>query len=192
MPSYNLYKDSSDSLVLIESSVPMMNKIYKFMRSGYTFQAPNCLASSLLEKCWRTHWPINDSIIFDKVGVGVGVGEIGRMSVEITLAWHIFRIGTTFARFHTECTSPSLIDTLNIDLTYWFSEEHWELFQEPIRQLVWSTWFARIDSTQFWFNFKKINYLFKWACVTNVRNQISVEWLQIGWHSLHAVVNIIS
>jgi len=58
--------------------------------------------------CW-----INDSIIFDKVGVS----NIGRMSVEIAFGGHTFGIGTTFASLHTDGTSPSLIAALNIEHT---------------------------------------------------------------------------
>jgi len=63
--------------------------------------------------CCRTHRPINDSIIFDTIDVS----EIGGMSIEIALGGHIFRIGTTFARFLTDGTSPALIDALNIEHT---------------------------------------------------------------------------
>jgi len=39
------------------------------------------------------------------------------MLVEIALGGHTFGTGTTFASFHTDGTSPSLIDALNIELT---------------------------------------------------------------------------
>jgi len=35
-----IYEVSSDSFVLIKSSVQTMKKIYKFMRSWFSFQAP--------------------------------------------------------------------------------------------------------------------------------------------------------